>query len=286
MSDDPKSTRESAAGAPPAMEGGPFAAAARDTVAAAERDLVGSLARGLAVMEILAAHPQGLTLTETAEKAGLTRAGARRFLLTLVASGYAVQEGRVFRLSSRLIAVARAWLGGASLWSFAEPFMRAVSQRFGEACSAAVLSGQEVVYVARVPGRHILSVALHVGTRLPAYCTSMGRVLLADMPPADLDAFLARADIRALTERTVTDSGALRDAILSAKASGFSLVDEELEPGLRSIAVPIRDRTGRAVAAINVSTQSARLSAGTMTTDVLPALRDAARRIEDFFVVQ
>lgn len=258
----------------------------RDQVATPERDLVGSLARGLAVMEILAAHPQGLTLTEMAEKAGLTRAGARRFLLTLVASGYAVQDGRVFRLSSRLISVARAWLGGASLWSFAEPSMREVSQRFGEACSAAVLSGPDVVYVARVPGRHILSVALHVGTRLPAFCTSMGRVLLSDLSPADLDAFLARAEIRALTDRTVTDRDALRAAILAAKDDGFSLVDEELEPGLRSIAVPVRDRTGRVVAAINVSTQSARLSARTMTDDVLPALRDAARRIEDYFVVQ
>lgn len=258
----------------------------RGAAASAERDLVGSLARGLAVMEILAAHPQGLTLTAMAEKAGLTRAGARRFLLTLVASGYAVQDGRVFRLSSRLISVARAWLGGASLWSFAEPFMREVSQRFGEACSAAVLSGEDVVYVARVPGRHILSVALHVGTRLPAYCTSMGRVLLADLPSAEMDAFLARADIRPLTDRTITERTDLRDAVALARAEGYALVDEELEPGLRSIAVPIRDRTGRAVAAINVSTQSARLSAETMTLDVLPALRDAARRIEDYFVVQ
>lgn len=270
MIDDPKSTR----------------APERDTVAPLDRDQVGSLTRGLAVMEILAAHPQGMTLSEMAEKAGLTRAGARRFLLTLVASGYAEQDGRVFRLSSRLISVARAWLGGASLWSFAEPFMRGVSQRFGEACSAAVLSGEDVVYVARVPGRHILSVALHVGTRLPAFCTSMGRVLLSDFAPPDLDAFLARADIRTLTDRTVTDRRALRDIMLAARDDGFSLVDEELEPGLRSIAVPIRDRTGRAIAAINVSTQSARLSAMAMTTDVLPALRDAARHIEDYFVVQ
>lgn len=270
MSEDPKST--------PAPE--------RDQVAAPDRDQVGSLSRGLAVMEVLAAHPQGLTLTEMADKAGLTRAGARRFLLTLVASGYAVQDGRVFRLSSRLISVARAWLGGASLWNFAEPFMRGVSQRFGEACSAAVLSGEDVVYVARVPGRHILSVALHVGTRLPAFCTSMGRVLLSDLPPGDLDTFLSRADIHALTERTITDRAALRAAILAAGTDGYALVDEELEPGLRSIAVPIRDRTGRAAAAINVSTQSARLSAQTMTDDVLPALRDAARRIEDYFVVQ
>lgn len=252
----------------------------------AERDLVSSLTRGLSVMEILAANPQGLTLTETAQQAGLTRAGARRFLLTLVASGYAVQEGRTFRLSSRLISVARAWLGGASLWAFAEPFMREVSARFGEACSAAVLSGEDVVYVARVPGRHILSVALHVGTRLPAFCTSMGRVLLADLPETDLDRFLARADIRRLTDRTATDREALHAAIRKAGNDGYALVDEELEAGLRSIAVPVKDRTGGAVAAINVSTQSARLSVADMEKKVLPALRDAAARIEDFFVVQ
>ena len=160
-----------------------------------DRDNVGSLQRGLAVMEILAAHPGGLTLTEMAEKAGLTRAAARRFLLTLVAAGYASQDGRRFQLSPRLLSVARTWLQGASLWSFAERFMREVAAELDESCSAGVLSGEDVVYVARVPGRHILSVALHVGTRLPAWCTSMGRVLLADLPPPELAAFLARASI-------------------------------------------------------------------------------------------
>lgn len=250
------------------------------------RDIVGSLERGLAVMEILAAHPAGLTLTEMAEKAGMTRAGARRFLLTLAATGYAIQDGRKFRLSPRLISVARSWLAGSSLWSFAEPFMRDVSERFGEACSAAVLAGEDVVYVARVPGRHILSVALHVGTRLPAFCTSMGRVLLSGLTEADLAAFLDRADIRALTPKTITDRAELAEAIARAGRDGFSTVDGELEPGLRSIAAPVRDRAGAIVAAINVSTQSARLSVRDMERQVLPALRDAARRIEDFFVVQ
>src|SRR5690606_15085313 len=122
---------------------------------AAGRDQVGSLARGLRVMEILAAHPQGLTLTETAERAGLTRAGARRFLLTLVASGYAVQDGRRFLLSSRLIAVARSWISGSTLWTYAEPFMRAVSHKLNESCSAAILADEDVVYVARVAGRRL-----------------------------------------------------------------------------------------------------------------------------------
>ena len=212
------------------------------------RDNVGSLQRGLAVMEILAAHPGGLTLTEMADKAELTRAGARRFLLTLVAAEYAVQTGRRFSLSPRLLSVARTWLQGASLWSYAEPFMREVASRLNESSSAAVLSGEDVVYVARVPGRHILSVALHVGTRLPAWCTSMGRVLLSDLPAPQLREFLAS--------------------------------------GLRSIAVPIHGRSRKIVAAINVSTQSSRFTPAEMKREILPHLLAAARNIEDFFIVQ
>lgn len=256
------------------------------TAEAASRDIVGSLERGLMVMEILAANPAGLTLTAMADKAGLTRAGARRLLLTLVSSGYAVQDGRNFQLSSRLISVARNWVSGASLWTFAEPFMRAVSQRFNESCSAAILADEDVVYVARIAATRILSVGLHVGTRLPACCTSMGRVILSGLPPAGLDAFLARATLRANTPKTVTDRATLSALIARAGRDGYAAVDEELELGLRSIAVPIRDRTGNIVAAINVSTQTARLSIAEMERDILPELRQAAARIEDFFVVQ
>ena len=262
------------------------AEAESSTRVAPPRDLVGSLERGLAVMEMLAAHPDGLTLTEMAAAAGLTRAGARRFLLTLVASGYACQQARKFVLTPKLISVARVWLGGASLWTYAEPFMREVSAAVGESCSAAVLSGEDVVYVARVPGRNILSVALHVGTRLPAYCTSMGRVLLSELPTVELDAFLARADIARRTPKTVTDRVTLAAAIRKAAAEKHATVDEELELGLRSIAVPIRNRAGRIEAAINVSTQSARFSVAEMRRRILPLLQTAAGRIEDFFVVQ
>ncbi|MDP3897308.1 MAG: IclR family transcriptional regulator C-terminal domain-containing protein [Mesorhizobium sp.] len=251
-----------------------------------DRDRVGALEKGLAVMEILAARPDGMTLTEMAEAAGLTRAGARRFLLTLVASGYALQDGRRFRLSPRLLTVARTWVGGASLWSFAEPFMREVSESLNESCSAAVLSDLDVVYVARVGSTRILSVALHVGTRLPAWCTSMGRVLVAGLPDTEVDAFARRADPRALTPKSLTDPAALAAAIRQARADGFALVDEELELGLRSIAVPIRDRAGKTVAAINVSTQAARFTAAEMRREILPLLRKAAAGIEDYFVVQ
>lgn len=252
---------------------------------ATSRDHVGSLERGLQVMEILARHPQGMTLTEMAEAAGLTRAGARRFLLTLTATGYASQSGRRFSLSPRLLSVARTWLGGASLWTFATPIMREVGARFDEACNAAVLSGQDVVYVARIPGRRILSVSLDIGTRLPAYCTSMGRVLLGGLADDELQSFLGQATLERRTPKTITDRRALADAIGEARTKGFAIVDGELEPGLRSIAAPIRDRAGGIVAALNVSTQSARFSVAEMEREILPALLDARRRIEDFFVV-
>ncbi|MBX9465776.1 MAG: helix-turn-helix domain-containing protein [Aquamicrobium sp.] len=252
----------------------------------AGRDIVGSFARGLGVMEILAAQPAGLTLTEMAERAELTRAGARRFLLTMVAAGYAIQDGRKFLLSPRLISVARSWLSGSSLWTFAEPYMRTVSQTLNESCSAAILVDEDVVYVARVAGRRIVSVGLHVGTRLPAHCTSMGRILLSGLSPTELDAFLGKAAIRANTPKTVTDRAELARLIRQAGEDGYAAIDEELEIGLRSIAVPIRDRSGRVVAAINVSTQSARTLMEEMEGTFLTHLREAAARIEDFFVVE
>lgn len=249
-------------------------------------DLVGSLQKGLGVLEILAAHPDGMTLTEMAEEAGLTRAGARRLLLTLVASDFAAQESRRFRLSPKLLTLARQWVGETSLWTFAEPFMRDVSRALNESCSAAVLSGQDVVYVARVGSTRILSVALHVGTRLPAWCTSMGRVLAAGMDDKQIDTFVKNASPTALTPKSITSPADLAAAIRQAARDGYAIVDEELELGLRSIAVPIRNRSGQTVAAINVSTQAARFSAGAMRTDILPRLKTAADQISDFFVVQ
>lgn len=246
-----------------------------------DRDLVGSLERGLGVMEILAAHPGGLTLTETAAKTDLTRAAARRLLLTLVATGYATQDGRKFHLSPRLVTVARTWLGGSSLWTLAEPIMRNLSASLGESCSAAVLSGEDVVYVARVAGRAILRVSLEVGAHLPAYCTSMGRMLLSGLPPERLEDFLARATIMKRTPKTLTDAKEIAAAVEKARADGFAIVDEELELGLRSIAVPIRGRSGQLIAAINVSTQTARFSVDDMRRTILPRLNEARIAIEE-----
>ncbi|WP_173932803.1 IclR family transcriptional regulator C-terminal domain-containing protein [Chelativorans sp. Marseille-P2723] len=250
------------------------------------RDLVGSLAKGLAVVEILAKAPAGMRLTEVAEKAGLTRAGARRLLLTLVAQGYAQQDGRHFLLSAKLLSLTRLWLGGASPWSYAEPVLREISQAVGESCSAAVLEGEDVVYVARVAGRRIMSVALSVGTRLPAYCTSMGRVLLSDLDDAELARLLGKAAIRANTPKTITNRDSLMGHVAEVRRAGYAIVDEELELGLRSIAVPVRNRSGRVVAAINVSTQTARLSCEELRASVLPLLLKAAAKIDDFLALQ
>ena len=147
------------------------------------------------------------------------------------------------------------------------------------------MAGEDVVYVARIPGRRILSVTLDVGTRLPAYCTSMGRVLLSGLSADDLKTFLTEAIIERRTPKTITGRAALGKAIDKARAEGFAIVDEELELGLRSIAVPIVDRAGRTVAAINVSTQSARFSVEAMERDILPVLRNAKQRVEEFFFV-
>lgn len=250
-----------------------------------DRDHVGSLAKGLDVLELLATEPVGLTLSETAERLGMTRAGARRFLLTLVTTGYVTQDGRRFALSPRLISVARAWLDRSSLWTQALGPMRKVAGALNESCSAAVLADEDVVYVARVPGETIIMAALHVGTRLPAYCTSMGRVLLSGLPPAKLDDFLARATISRRTERTIVDRALLAGRIAAAGRVGYALVDEELEIGLRSIAVPVRDRQGRIVAAINVSTQAARFTPPQMVERMLPRLREASSQIEAFLSI-
>lgn len=250
------------------------------------RDHVGSLQRALTVVEVLCAHPAGLSMSEVAEAAGLTRAGARRLLLTLQAEGYVALDGRRFQLTPKLLTLVRTWLEGTTLWSYAEPTMRGVAAELQEACSAAVLSGQDIVYVARVPGRRIVSVALHVGARLPAWCTSMGRVLLAGLSAEEFAVFLAGLRMEQLTPMTITDPAALAEEIARCGRQGFSLVDEELEIGLRSIAVPVRDRAGRVVAALNVSTQSTRFAADEMEREILPPLAEAARRIEDYFVLE
>lgn len=247
------------------------------------REFVGSLERGLKVLQALGDAPEGLTLTDVASRIGLTRATARRFLLTLLELGFVRQERRLFILTPKVLSLGVSYLSNRPIWQSAEPAMQELSRQLNESCSAAVLDGEDVVYVARVAGKRIMSVNITIGTRLPALITSMGRVLLSNLSATALHGYLEEVPIQRYTDHTIIDRDALFREIDTARMKGYAIVDQELELGLRSIAVPLRDRAGRAFAGLNISTQAARYSSEALIRDVLPLMRDAARRIEEFY---
>ncbi|MFI7551365.1 IclR family transcriptional regulator [Micromonospora sediminimaris] len=252
-----------------------------DETTARSGEFVQSLERGLAVIRAFdAEHPQ-LTLSEVARATGLTRAAARRFLLTLVELGYVRTDGRLFSLRPRILDLGYAYLSSLSLPEVAQPHMEALVAQVHESCSVSVLDGDEVVYVARVPTKRIMTVGISVGTRFPAYATSMGRVLLAGQPPRWLDDYLATAQLRPLTRRTVTDPAKLRDILTKIANQGYALVDQELEEGLRSLAAPIHGDNGSVVAAVNVSAHASRGSFEMIRRELLPPLLATAKRIEE-----
>jgi IclR family pca regulon transcriptional regulator len=240
---------------------------------------VQSLERGLLVIRALdASEPQALS--EVARATGLSRAAARRFLLTLEQLGYVRQARGRFALTPRVLELGYAYLSSLTLPEVAQPHLERLVEQVHESSSVSVLDGDDVVYVARVPTRRIMSVTISVGTRFPAYATSMGRVLLAGVPDEQLDATLSRADLRKLTARTITSVDLLREAIQEVRRQGYAIVDEELEIGLRSIAVPIRDAAGVVVAAINLSAQASRRTVADLKRRLLPPLLDTAAAIE------
>jgi len=243
-------------------------------------DFVQSLERGLAVIRAFDANHPELTLSEVAAATGVTRATARRFLLTLAELGYVRSDGRFFSLTARVLDLGYAYLSSLSLPEVAESHLEALVAEVNESSSVSVLDGPDVVYVARVPVSRIMTVAISVGTRFPAYATSMGRVLLAGLPDPELDAYLAAVRPARLTSRTVSSIAALRGELARVRGQGWALVNQELEEGLRAIAAPIRDRTGRVVAAVNVSAHASRTSLEAMRRDLLPPLLKAAARIE------
>ncbi|MGH3068589.1 MAG: IclR family transcriptional regulator domain-containing protein [Streptosporangiaceae bacterium] len=243
-------------------------------------DFVQSLDRGLAVIRCFSSERPSLTLSEVAERTGLTRAAARRFLLTLQELGYVGSTGRQFSLRPRVLALGYAYLSSFSVAQIAQPHLEDLTEELHESCSVSVLDGDDIVYVARASANRIMTIALTVGTRLPPYPTSMGRVLLASLPEEELDAHLRRTHLRKLTERTVVDETELRQILAKVAAQGWAAVDQELEAGVRSIAVPIRDSSGRVVAAINASAHAARVPMRTLEKQFLPRLLDAAQQID------
>lgn len=246
---------------------------------------VQSFARGLAVIRSFSAQAPSQTLTEVAQRTGLTRAGARRILHTLHALGYVEMEGRQFRLTAKVLDLGFAYLSSLPLWSMAEPFIEDLVRDVHESSSAAVLNGDEIVYVLRVPTQKIISINLGIGSRLPAYCSSMGRVLLSGLDDDALEAYLANAKLVARTPRTVTDPARLREEILKVRRQGWALLDEELEEGLISLAAPLVSRNGRVMAAINVGLHRSRMNAQQAQQQILPKLLATARKINERLAV-
>lgn len=240
---------------------------------------VQSLARGLAVIRAFdESHPE-MTLSEVARATELSRAAARRFLHTLVQLGYVWTDGRVFTLTPRVLELGFSYLSSASLPEIAEPHLERLVARVHESASVSVLDGSDIVYVARVPVSRIMTVSINIGTRFPAFATSMGRVLLANLPPAQLEEYLATVELETLAPHTVTSAKALREELARVHEQGWALVDQELEAGLRSVAVPIRDRE-RVLAAVNVSSHASRTSSADAQRLLLPQLLETTSQIE------
>jgi len=236
-----------------------------------------SLARGLKVLETFDGKTQGQSVTDVARATGFSRAAVRRLLITLQQLGYAESDGRVYRLQTKVLELGSSYLSSHSLPSIAQPILEQVAEVLHESSSLSVLDGDQIVYLARASAKRVMSVGLSVGSRLPAYCTSMGRVLLAALPEKELVAQLERIELKAMTRKTVTDRAVLMDVLDEVRAGGFALADEELELGLRSIAVPVRNRQNRVLAAMNVGVHAARVSNHELIHRALPVLRENAR---------
>ena len=244
---------------------------------AGDPNFMTSLERGLQVIRAFSEHRRHLTISQIAQSTGLSRAAVRRCLYTLHKLGYVGEDDKRFSLKPLVLTLGQAFLSSTPLAVLAQPYLDQVSGVLGESCSVAVLDGSEIVYICRSAETRIMSINLLVGTRLPAYCTSMGHVLLAQLPTAALDAYLEREPLVARTERTVTSPTKLRKLLRTVRESGHAVLDQELEVGLRSIAVPVRDTRGSVVAAMNVSTHAARVSLVDMRRRFLPVLSESAR---------
>ena len=243
-------------------------------------EFVRSLARGLAVIESFDREHAALSLADVSRRANVSRATARRLLHTLVELGYASTDGKRFSLRPKVLNLGYSYMSSLGLIEIAQPVMSDLAAEVHESCSASVMDGRDVVYVARVPSKQrIMSISLTVGTRLPAHCTSMGRVLLAGLSPAELDGYLASSVLSKPTPETVVDPAALGAIVRKTAEQGWAIVDGELELGLISLAAPIFDSAGKVAAALNISSHTSRTTPQSAERDLLPPLLRAAKSI-------
>jgi len=252
---------------------------AEEIDALTDPDFMTSLARGLAVVRAFADSRQPQTIAQISQQTGIPRAAVRRCLHTLKQLGYVDAELKNFTLRPKVLTLGYSYLSSTPLTLSAQPYLNQVSKTLGESSSLAVLEEGQVLYVARSATSRVMSVSLSVGSRLPAYCTSLGRVLLAHLPPAELDAYLAHATLTPMTPNTITDAGALRAELARVREQGYAVINEELELGLRSIAVPVRGASGRVLAALNVGAQAIRVTPQRMVEEFMPVLRQGAREL-------
>ena len=246
---------------------------------AGDPNFMASLARGLQVIRAFSEFRRNLTISQVSQATGIPRAAARRCLYTLKVLGYVDEVDRRFSLRPQVLTLGHAYLSSTPLAVVAQPYLDAVSQTVHESCSAAILDGDDIVYICRSAEKRILSISLLVGTRLPAYCTALGQVLLAQLPSEELEAYLARVKLVGRTDNTITSVAKLRKVIAQVRKADFALLDQELEVGLRSIAVPVRDARGNVVAAINVGTHASRFSLAELESRCLPPLRHCAAEL-------
>ncbi|KAA9155017.1 helix-turn-helix domain-containing protein [Amycolatopsis acidicola] len=244
-----------------------------------QKDYVQSLERGLSVILAFSDHRPQLTLSEVAELTALSRPTVRRLLLTLEQLGYVRSEGRYFSLTPHVLGLGYAYLSSLNLTEVAQPFMEEVTKITGQTCSLSALDGHDAVFLARVPAKQVMRMTLTTGTRLPAFATSMGRVLLAGLPEHQLEETLCGLTLSPLTAHTVTDTATLRERLAEVREQGWALVDQEFEEGVRSLSAPVRDTGCRVIATLSMSVPARQYSLEDIKENLLPVVRDNAHEI-------
>jgi IclR family pca regulon transcriptional regulator len=241
-------------------------------------DFMTSLARGLAVIHAFQERKRQLTIAQISHRTEIPRAAVRRCLHTLIKLGYATCDGRAYSLLPKVLTLGHAYLSSTPLAISAQPYLDRMSDQLHEACNMATLEGDDILYIARsATTQRLISVDLSVGGRLPAYCTSMGRILLAALDDVSLHEYLDHVDLQPKTSRTLSTPEALLECLQHVRQQGWCIVDQELEQGLRSIAVPVYDASGQVLAALNVSTSAGRVARNELEQRFLPIMLDASR---------
>ncbi|OMH36669.1 IclR family transcriptional regulator C-terminal domain-containing protein [Tersicoccus sp. Bi-70] len=244
-------------------------------------DVIDSVEKAFRLLQVFSHEHPSLTISEAAELSALTRPTARRILLTMVDLGFADADGNRFTLTPKVMRLGFAYLSALPYWETAQPHMRKLASELNESCSMATLDGNEIVYLTRVPGNRSMVTTLNTGSRLPAYATSLGKVLLAHLAPAELDRYLSEVELVPLTPSTVTDPDTLRRVLAEVREQGYATADGEREEGIRSASAPVLARGGHVVAAINVSANAARVSHEKLVSAYVPALVETARTISE-----